>query len=47
MSNKADLQRKLGEIGYEIGQYASKDTLSNLIRLHSSVRKSIYLYFIS
>ncbi|CAF1409312.1 unnamed protein product [Adineta steineri] len=35
MSNKVDLQRKLKDIGYEIGQYASKDTLSNVIRLHS------------
>ncbi|CAF1120217.1 unnamed protein product [Rotaria sordida] len=35
MSNKADLQRKLKEIGYEIGPFASKDTLSNIIRLHS------------
>ncbi|CAF1161919.1 unnamed protein product [Rotaria sordida] len=35
MSNKVDLQRKLKEIGYEIGSFASKDTLSNIIRLHS------------
>jgi len=37
MSNKADLQRKLSEIGYEIGSFAAKDTLSNVIRLHLSV----------
>ncbi|CAF4084624.1 unnamed protein product [Rotaria sordida] len=30
-----DLQRKLKEIGYEIGPFPSKDTLSNIIRLHS------------
>jgi len=41
MSNKADLQRKLNEIGYEVGPFASKDTLSNVIRLHSLVRKSL------
>jgi len=41
MSNKADLQRKLSEIGYEVGPFASKDTLSNVIRLHSLVRKSL------
>jgi hypothetical protein len=35
MSSKADLQRKLNEIGYEVGPFASKDTLSNVIRLHS------------
>ncbi|CAF0780114.1 unnamed protein product [Rotaria sp. Silwood1] len=35
MSNKVDLQRKLKEIGYEIGPFASKDTLSNVVRLHS------------
>jgi hypothetical protein len=35
MSSKADLQRKLSEIGYEVGPFASKDTLSNVIRLHS------------
>jgi hypothetical protein len=45
MSNKADLQRKLSELGYEIGLFASKDTLSNVIRLHSLVRKSISLCF--
>ncbi|CAF0940191.1 unnamed protein product [Adineta ricciae] len=34
MSNKVDLHRKLKEIGYEIGAFASKDTLSNVMRLH-------------
>lgn len=34
MSNKVELHRKLKEIGYEIGPYASKETLSNVIRLH-------------
>ncbi|CAF2809008.1 unnamed protein product [Rotaria sp. Silwood2] len=40
MSNKVDLQRKLKEIGYEIGLFASKDTLSNVIRLHSLALQS-------
>lgn len=35
MSNKVDLQRKLKEIGYEIGPFASKETLSNVLRLHA------------
>jgi hypothetical protein len=47
MSSKADLQRKLRDIGYEIGPFASKDTVSNVIRLHSSVRKYIYLCILS
>jgi hypothetical protein len=47
MSNKGDLQRKLKEAGYEIGPYASKDTLSNLIRLHSLVRKFVFLCYFS
>jgi hypothetical protein len=34
MSSKVELQRKLKEIGYEIGSFASKDTLSNIMRLH-------------
>ena len=46
MSSKADLQRKLSEIGYEIGPFASKDTLSNVIRLHLLVRKFISLWFL-
>jgi hypothetical protein len=45
MSTKADLQRKLSEIGYEVGPFASKETLSNVIRLHSLVRKVIFLCF--
>jgi hypothetical protein len=44
MSSKADLQRKLSEIGYEVGPFASKDTLSNVIRLHSLVRNDIFLF---
>lgn len=47
MSNKADLQRKLTEIGYDIGPFASKDTLSIVIRLHSLVRKFISFCFSS
>lgn len=49
MSNKAELQRKLKEIGYEFGPFASKDTLSNVLRLHSLVRNSIslVLFFVS
>ncbi len=46
MSSKVDLQRKLREIGYEIGPFASKDTLSNVIRLHSSVSQDIFLCFL-
>jgi hypothetical protein len=42
MSSKADLHRKLNEIGYELGSFTSKDTLSNIIRLHSFVRKSCF-----
>ena len=38
MSSKVELQRKLNEIGYEYGPFASKDTLSNVMRLHSVVR---------
>jgi hypothetical protein len=38
MSNKAELQRIVNEIGYELGPFTSKDTLSNIVRLHSIVR---------
>ena len=41
MSNKAELQRKLKEIGYEIGPYASKETLTNVMRLHELVSQNI------
>ena len=41
MSSKVDLQHKLREVGYEIGPFASKDTLSNILRLHSLVRRLI------
>jgi len=34
MTTKVDLQQKLKEIGYDISPYASKDTLSIIIRLH-------------
>ena len=39
MSSKVELQRKLNEIGYELGPFASKETLLNIIRLHSIVGK--------
>ena len=45
MSNKADLQRDLNEIGYKLGPFASKETLSNVLRLHSSVRTFFFLQF--
>ncbi|CAF1325571.1 unnamed protein product [Didymodactylos carnosus] len=42
MSSKTELHRKLKEIGYEIGPYASKDTLEIVMRLHSqAVHKGI------
>lgn len=44
MSNKVDLHRKLKEIGYEIGAFASKDTLSNVMRLHQLVRTRCVSY---
>ncbi|CAF0875957.1 unnamed protein product, partial [Didymodactylos carnosus] len=37
MSSKNELHRKLKEIGYEIGPFASKDTLAIVMRLHSMV----------
>lgn len=40
MSNKVELQRKLKEIGYEIGPFASKETLSNILRLHNQAEIS-------
>ena len=43
MSSKVELQRKLNEIGYEYGPFASKDTLSNVMRLHSVVRSRLAL----
>ncbi len=40
MSSKVDLQRELNEIGYQLAPFASKETLLNIRRLHSFVRKS-------
>ncbi|CAF1945590.1 unnamed protein product [Rotaria magnacalcarata] len=40
MSNKTELQRKLKDIGYELGPFASKDTLSNVLRLHLSASEN-------
>ncbi len=40
MSSKEDLQSKLNEIGYELSPFTSKETLSNILRLHVFVRKS-------
>ncbi|CAF4864606.1 unnamed protein product, partial [Rotaria socialis] len=40
MSNKAELQLKLKDIGYELGPFASKDTLSNVLRLHLSASEN-------
>lgn len=40
MSNKADLQRKLNDLGYAVGPFASKETLSNIVRLHSLTLES-------
>ena len=39
MSSKAELQHKLNEIGYKLAPFASKETLTNVIRLHSLVSK--------
>jgi len=37
MSLKAELQHKLKDLGYELGPFASKDTLSVVMCLHSVV----------
>jgi hypothetical protein len=42
MSSKAELHHKLNEIGYELGPFAFKDTLSIILRLHSMVRRSFH-----
>ncbi|UJR37569.1 hypothetical protein I4U23_030270 [Adineta vaga] len=39
MSSKVNLHLELKEIGYEIGAFASKETLSNVMRLHLSVEE--------
>ena len=43
MSGKVEFHRKLKDIGYEVGPFASKETLANVMRLHSevSVKQSI------
>ena len=46
MASKTELQRKLREIGYAIGPYASKDTLTIVLRLHLKVSFSaLQLFF--
>jgi len=47
MSSKADLQRKLNDLGYVVGPFASKETLSNIVRLHSlvSIHQIVLLLF--
>jgi hypothetical protein len=32
MSGKVELQRKLKDVGYEVGPFASKETLTNVMR---------------
>ena len=39
MSIKAELRRELNEIGYELGPFTSRDTLSLIKYLHLLVRK--------
>ncbi|CAF5099792.1 unnamed protein product, partial [Rotaria sp. Silwood1] len=42
MSTKQDLQLKLKTFGYDLNPYTSKETLTNLLRLHSkAVEKGI------
>jgi len=42
MSLKAELQHKLKDLGYELGPFASKDTLSVVMCLHSVVREIFF-----
>jgi len=37
MSNKVQLSEELSELGYKLGPFASKETLTNVLRLHSTV----------
>ena len=43
MSGKVELHRHLQAAGYQLGPFASKETLTNVLRLHSTVGKSVWL----
>jgi hypothetical protein len=40
MSTKHELQLMMKTFGYDLNPFTSKDTLINLLRLHSKVRKN-------
>lgn len=44
MSSKVELHRKLKDVGYEVGPFASKETLANVMRLHSQVSGRVTKY---
>lgn len=40
MSNRLHLREELNEFGYKLGPFASKETITNVARLHSTVNNS-------